>query len=81
MFRKLIVAAGLGFVVCTAVPPPVGAADPPAAAPLHATYELWYRTDHHHAWRLYGSYHSHRAADHAADHLRGQGYEVRIDTH
>lgn len=81
MFRKLVVAAGLGFGICTSAPSPVGASDAPPVAPLHATYEVWYRTDHHHAWRLSGSYHSHRAADHAADQLRHRGYEVRIDAH
>ncbi len=81
MFRKLIIAAGLGFSILASVPSPAVAANTPAVAPLHATYEVWYRTDHHHGWRLYGTYHSHHAADHAADHLQHQGYEIRIDTY
>lgn len=45
----------------------------------HSSYTVLYRHDHHHAWRVYGQYSSHHDADHAANHLRGQGYEVRVD--
>jgi hypothetical protein len=44
-------------------------------------YEVFYRHDHHHPWRLHGTYHSHHDAHHAADHLRSHGYEVHIDHH
>lgn len=46
--------------------------------PQHRRYEVFYRHDHHDAWRQYGVYHSHSEADHAASHLRSQGYQVRV---
>lgn len=82
MFRKLIVVAALGLGALGAVSTPVAADDKPTGSvSLHSTYEVWYRVDHHHRWRLYGTYHSHHAAHHAAHHLQHHGYEVRIDQH
>lgn len=78
MFRKLLVVAALGFGVLAVVPTPADAGDRiTGSASLHSTYEVWYRVDHHPPWRLYGTYHSH----HAADHLRHHGNQVRIDQH
>lgn len=58
------------------------AASPPAqSAGLHDYFEVLYRHDHHDRWRIYGHYHSHRAAHRAADHLRHHGYEVRVHHH
>ena len=80
MFRTLIVAAGITVGGLAAVPPSQ-AADGPPAQPLHFTYEVWYRTNHHDGWRRHGTYHTDHAARHASDHLRHHGYQVRIDTH
>jgi len=54
---------------------------PVGAQAHHPTWEVFYRSDPHHGWRLYGTYHSHHQADHAADHLRHHGYQVRIEHH
>ena len=45
----------------------------------HSNYTVFYRHDHHHPWRVYGEYRSHHDAHHAADHLRRQGHDVRIE--
>lgn len=45
----------------------------------HAHYDVMYRRDHHHSWRVYGSYETRHDADHAAHHLSHHGYEVHID--
>ena len=81
MFHKLIVAAGLGFGVLSALPTSAAASDARGAESLHSTYEVLIRSDHHHPWRLYGVFHSHHAAHDAAHDLQHDGYEVRIDVH
>lgn len=80
MLRKLLSAA---FVALALIAPATFAprvqADTPGHQVFHAHYQVMYRPDHHHPWRIYGTYHSRHQADHAADHLRHHGYEVHID--
>ena len=80
MFRKLIFAGSLGLALLASDPAATEAADSTRAVSLHSRFEVWVRADHHHPWRLYGTYHSHHAADDASHHLRHHGYETHIDT-
>ena len=42
-------------------------------------YRVLYRTDHHHGWRVSGTYRTADAARHAADDLHHRGYETRVE--
>ncbi len=81
MLRKLILSGvlGLGLLVPTAALPQARAEDMPRGHSHHAHYDVMYRPDHHHPWRLYGTYDNGHEADHVAHHLRHEGYEVHID--
>lgn len=81
MLRKLILS---GVLVLTLIVPAVSLPqvrgdDTGPRHSHHAHYDVMYRRDHHHRWRLYGTYESRHAAEHVAHDLRHQGFEVHID--
>ena len=79
MFRKLTLAAltTLGLALPLGLAAPVQANEPYGYHHHHHSYEVMYRR--HHGWHCYGTYRSRYDADHAAHHLRHEGYDVRIE--
>ncbi len=71
--------AALALLAPAGLVPQAWAGDRPAVGHgHHAHYAVYYRHGHHHPWRLHGEYHSRHEAEHAADQLRHQGYEARV---
>jgi hypothetical protein len=64
--------------VVYAYPPPVVYAYPPPVVYYGPAYTVMYYGAHHH-WHCYGTYASRWDAEHAARHLRHDGFAVRIE--
>ncbi len=78
MLRKALLA---GFTIL-GLALPFGMTSTAQAYPVvvcnRPVYEVMYYGHHHH-WYCYGRYFSHWDAEHAAHHLRHEGFAVRIE--